>query len=124
MKHAIPFIATVCLLAAFAVIASGAPRSGKWHTLQQKFLRAYPECAACGTRENLNVHHEKDFAHNPSLELVWSNLITLCRKHHLELGHDPDGPDGPAIPDWHKINPNVRADAERMRQKLQPGRKP
>ena len=63
------------------------PRSGKWPAVRQRFIKAHPCCEACGSSQNLNVHHIFSFKNNPELELDPDNLITLCRKHHFFLGH-------------------------------------
>jgi hypothetical protein len=63
------------------------PRSGKWPAVRQRFIKAHPCCEACGSVQNLNVHHIFSFKNNPELELDPDNLITLCRKHHFFLGH-------------------------------------
>lgn len=36
-------------------------------------------CNVCGTKDNLNAHHES------YLKKDWLNVLWLCRKHHLEL---------------------------------------
>ena len=91
------------------------PRSPKWPALQRKHLKLHPECEACGAKVELNVHHVKPFHLYPWLELDPENLITLCRQHHLTIGHDPDGPWGPAKPDWNAENENVRDHARMWR---------
>lgn len=81
------------------------PRSSRWPALERAFLREHPECAACGTRVHLQVHHEEPFALYPAKELDWGNLITLCmgpNECHFRIGHDYD---------WRKFNRHVRRDA-------------
>lgn len=96
----------------YETLLVGAPRSPQWRTVRNKYIKAHPECEACGSREDLNVHHIRPFSTHPELELVESNLVTLCRSHHLSLGHMcPDG-----RRNWSECsNPNVRRDAARMR---------
>lgn len=66
-------------------------RSSKWPKVEHEFLSSYPDCAACGGRERLNVHHKLPFHLHHELELDPKNLITLCMgkdKHcHLLIGH-------------------------------------
>lgn len=66
-------------------------RSSQWPAIERRFLRANPTCAACGGRERLNVHHVIPFHRRPDLELVETNLITLCMgvslHCHLMIGH-------------------------------------
>lgn len=89
------------------VVGAAVPRSHKWPAVREKWLKQHPVCAACGTRESLEVHHKQSFRTHPELELDQGNLITLCRKEgrncHFRIGHCLKGWD------WH--NPNVEADA-------------
>lgn len=102
-------------------------RSSKWSTVRNQFVAAHPVCEACGTSENLNVHHIKPFHNHPELELDLKNLITLCSGSyangryncHFKIGHDPDGPAGSKSPNWMLSNPRVRLDARSHRQRLE-----
>lgn len=87
----------------------GAARSGKWSEVRKDFLKLHPACEACGVKDDLNVHHIKPFHQFPELELDPSNLITLCRKHHFEVGH---------LGNWRTANATVRADAAKIRTGL------
>jgi hypothetical protein len=82
-------------------------RSDLWPETRAAFVAKNPACAACGKRIDLNVHHLIPFYLRPDLELVESNLITLCREHHFRVGHDPDGPWEPERPSWRAYNPRV-----------------
>lgn len=65
-------------------------RSSLWRKVEKEFLEENSECAACGSKNRLNVHHIKPFHLFPELELEKSNLITLCMSKnecHLRLGH-------------------------------------
>ena len=71
-------------------VGTGAKRSSQWPTLEKHFLESHPTCAACGSKNRLNVHHCKPFHLDPKLELDPNNLITLCmdtKECHLHLGH-------------------------------------
>jgi len=92
-------------------------RSGHWPTVRAAYLAEHPTCEACGSADDLNVHHVAPFHLRPELELDPTNLITLCREHHFSIGHDPDGP-GPLRPNWKAANPNVRRDAAKMAKTL------
>lgn len=93
-------------------------RSPQWDTVRARFIAdGNDSCAVCGTTHDLNVHHVIPFHDDPTKELDPTNLITLCRVHHLLVGHDPDV-EGPIKPSWKLSNPNVKADAERLRNKL------
>lgn len=86
-------------------------RSSKWPKVRAEHIRKNPECAACGSRSDLNVHHIKPFKRNPELELDPNNLITFCRSHHYWIGHKGN---------WSKENPNCRQDAKKFKESLVP----
>ncbi len=89
------------------------PRSPKWPAVRTEYMRSSPRCEACGTVRDLNVHHVIPFHERPDLELSKANLITLCRKHHFEIGHlCGDGNHNWAL----CSNPRVREDAAKMRE--------
>ena len=76
-------------------------RSPKWASVRKRFLKSHSVCAACGSRFLLNVHHIIPFKKNRELELVESNLITLCMSTlecHFRIGHAGG---------WSKYNPLV-----------------
>lgn len=87
----------------------GANRSPKWPAVEQAFISAHPVCAVCGTDTDLNVHHIKPFHINPKLELLASNLITLCREHHFLFGH---------FNNWASFNRDVVVDSTAWRLKI------
>jgi 5-methylcytosine-specific restriction enzyme A len=92
-----------------------AKRSPKWQTVRKNFLKSHGECAVCGGKTKLEVHHIKPFHEYPELELEEENLITLCESDsggvvcHLFFGH---------LGDYKKINPDVLDDAKEWRQRL------
>ena len=92
------------------------PRNPQWGKVRAAWLKNHNSCEACGVKVDLEVHHIKPFHTNPELELDPTNFITLCRNHHLTLGHDPDGPKGPKSRNWSKSNPNVKQDAQDYRR--------
>lgn len=74
----------------FRDVGLDAKRSGKWPTVEKHFRETHPTCAACGSKNRLNVHHIRAFHLFPNLELDLNNLITLCMSKsecHLKLGH-------------------------------------
>jgi len=92
-------------------------RSPKWSATRNRHLKLHSGCEACGSVENVQVHHIKPFHLFPELELEPTNLITLCEKfiadedktndnHHLILGHGGD---------FHKNNKNSLKDIQNYR---------
>jgi hypothetical protein len=79
-------------------------RSGKWSTVRKNHLKNYPSCAACGRKDNLEVHHIIPYQIDRSKELDPNNLITLCGKYcHFVFGH---------LMDWKSWNTNIIEDAK------------
>ena len=93
----------------------GAERSSQWPKIRAAYLKGNPVCEACGCATDINVHHVIPFHESPELELDPCNLITLCRKHHGDLGHVCE--DGRM--NWKCSNPNIRNDAVRFLFKSQ-----
>ena len=87
----------------------GVPRSDKWPEVEQAFKKAHPTCAVCGSKKSLNVHHIKPFHLNQELELDPTNLITLCRPHHLLCGH---------LMEWASWNITVKDDAQHWKERI------
>lgn len=88
-------------------------RSPRWPTVRAAHLKREPFCRACGTRDNLSVHHKIPFHRAPEIELDPGNLITLCESDahncHLIFGH---------LLSWHAFNPTVVIDADCYRSKV------
>lgn len=81
---------------------TGQPRHPRWPSVRREHLLQYPMCEACGTTDQLVVHHIRPFALNPQLEIEPDNLLTLCSACHLSVGH---------CGDFRRENPNVVEDA-------------
>ena len=89
----------------------GNNRSPQWRQLRQQHLYKYPYCAACGRKNNLQVHHIEPVFKNPERELDPSNLITLCGKYcHFAIGH---------LMDYKSWNENVIEDSKVYLNKVQ-----
>jgi 5-methylcytosine-specific restriction protein A len=87
-----------------------ATRSPKWKTIRKYFLKDHPACEACGSTQNLEVHHIEPVHINPDRELDPTNLITLCDKYcHLAIGH---------LMNYKSFNKNVIEDAEKFLTKI------
>lgn len=86
-------------------------RSPQWRSVRAAHLKEHGECAACGTKTELEVHHIEPFSVNPSRELDGSNLITLCESRgcHLRIGHAFD---------YRSFNPHCVEDAALQRQRI------
>lgn len=76
--------------------------------MRRAWLKSNPECAACGTRLLVEVHHVCPFEHDPSKELDDTNFISLChfRACHLLIGHGDS---------FHFYAPRVRELARQVR---------
>lgn len=97
----------------------GKKRSGKWRRIRREHLKREPACVVCCGRKSLEVHHIVPFSVNPDLELVPSNLMTLCESKRLGLTcHQLIGHLG----NYRRQNPDVRTDAKTWRNKLRPGK--
>ena len=102
-----------------SLVAPGGPkpaatRSPHWPSVRAAHLKLQPTCQVCTTAEHLNVHHCLPFHLHPDLELLDSNLLTLCESAahncHLIFGHGLL---------WAAYNPNVRRDAALARAMIQ-----
>jgi 5-methylcytosine-specific restriction protein A len=79
------------------------PRSPRWPSVRAAHLRAHPTCAACGSRDELEVHHVVPYHVDRSRELDPSNLLTLCATPcHRVHGH---------LMSWKRWNVSAVADA-------------
>lgn len=89
-------------------------RSSRWKTYRHHWLLLNDECAGCGTKESLQVHHVVPFHKDRSKELDFTNYISLCemaggRECHFNLGHKRN---------WKNSNPIVRWSAAELRHSL------
>jgi len=86
-------------------------RSKHWRKTRNAYVKAHPHCAYCGSKKKPQVHHIEDFSTRPELELVWTNLMTLCmhNKCHYSEGH---------LLSWKSINPDIRKDTADFRLKV------
>ena len=84
-------------------------RSPDWRKVRDEHLEKFSECAACGSKKDIQVHHIKPFHLHPELELNPKNLITLCMSSkwecHLTIGHGGS---------FKAYNPNVIEDAKKF----------
>jgi len=94
----------------------GIPRSNEWKRIRSEHLKKFPECAVCGSEDNVVPHHIIPFHADKSQELNPENLISLCENRtfncHLFFGH---------LKNWKKYNSNVVdvvEDAKIWREKL------
>lgn len=85
----------------------GVKRHRDWGKVRKEFLKTHDQCAVCGTKKKLAVHHIKPVHLFPELELELSNLITLCqsRSHndHFIFGH---------LLDWCDYNDKIIDDSK------------
>ena len=91
----------------FADRTFGVQRSGQWPKLRDWYFRNNPYCELCGKRGK-EVHHIIPVHIDQSKELNAENLITLCRRHHLEWGH---------FFSWFSYNKDIRSDIIRIKNR-------
>ena len=87
-------------------------RSAQWPAVRKEWLKVNPYCAACGAKRALEVHHIQPYHLFPSLELVASNLLTLCEgagNCHLMFGH---------LGHWKSYNRGVKQDCAEFLRKV------
>lgn len=81
-------------------------RSPHWPKIRADHLKVESWCRGCGGAIDLEVHHVQPYHINPELELIDTNLITLCENYkvrcHLLKGH---------LGSWRRINPNILKEA-------------
>ncbi len=97
-------LATLVSLARSAYLLMTTPRSPKWPAARHHHLIEEPECQWCGTKEDLEVHHEIPYHLDKSKELDDDNMITLCMKKGVKC-HYKKGHKGVS---WLVYEPNIR----------------
>jgi hypothetical protein len=114
----------IAAVVGFLLLCSGAfagERAPAWPKVRAEHLRMEPACAVCGESVHVEVHHILAYQYFPALELVQTNLITLCsgrrtKEHHLHVGH---------LGNFQYYNPTVREDCELIRRLVaEKGQKP
>lgn len=81
-------------------------RSPRWYSLRRRVLRGANGCEACATMTGLQVHHVKPVYTHPELELDPQNLMVLCERCHLHIGHGGC---------WTRVNPMARDSAATLK---------
>lgn len=90
-------------------------RSSEWPKIRAKHLESNRVCIVCGGNRKLEVHHIIPFHVKPELELVSSNLVTLCEDGsdgiicHLAIGH---------LGSYKSYNENIVEDAKILNYKI------
>lgn len=85
-----------------SLLAALAGRHWRWPRVRAEHLARHPACAACGRTRDVEVHHVEPVSLAPARELDPANLLTLCRRCHLLVGH---------LDSWASHNPAAAADA-------------
>ena len=69
----------------------GAMRASQWPKVRKEHLAKNPLCIVCNKKGTLlspnEAHHIVLFSQDPSMELLSTNIATVCRRHHLEWAH-------------------------------------
>lgn len=90
-------------------------RSSLWPRVRGGHLLAHPECAVCGGKKKVEVHHKVPFHIDPARELDVTNLVTLCEAKrfgvncHLFFGH---------LGNYKRANPEVEQDVASWQKRL------
>ncbi len=100
----IPSVLIAVALSALISMALSAERSREWATVRGSYVAQHSACEACGGKP-VEVHHVRPFHLWPESELDPKNLIALCKRCHLLIGH---------LGDYRASNPLVREDAARQ----------
>ena len=90
----------------------GAQRAKEWSTLRKEYVTQNPACAVCdkkGLLVGIQVHHRTPVHIDKTKELLWENLISLCRIHHLWIGH---------LGSYFSFNKDVEEDARVWKSKI------
>ena len=119
MRQLLIIAIALCTPCVYSHAAGEVARSPHWPKVRAEHLVKEPACVACGVSgrgTSIEVHHIIPFHVDRAKELDPTNLITLCVKGgrlacscHLTFGH---------LGNFHRYNPDVRRDAERMRAAL------
>lgn len=84
-------------------------RSSSWKKIRNEFLKNNNQCAACGRKTKLEVHHIIPYHVDSTKELDVDNLIVLCDDYcHFIFGH---------LGDWRSWNVNVVNDCNQYYNK-------
>ena len=86
-----------------------ASRSPAWAELARRTVEDRPACQCCRAITDLQVHHVLPVHVRPDLELDQTNLLVLCRRCHLFVGH---------LGDWSSWNVLAVSDASKMRKRI------
>ena len=73
-------------------------------------MRSVDRCAVCPRSRGLEAHHIVPFHIAPDLELEAGNLMALCRRCHLFVGH---------LGAWKRCNFTVESDAIFWRSRIE-----
>ena len=66
----------------------------KYRQWRQKVIDRDKKCVVCGSKENLHVHHIKNFAQYPMLRFDENNGITMCKLCHRKLHYGKEKENG------------------------------
>jgi 5-methylcytosine-specific restriction endonuclease McrA len=102
----------IVIAIAISGLAMATDRLPQWGHVRSHHLSIEPACAWCRTTNRLEVHHILPVNRAPELELVETNLITLCEttnRCHFTRGH---------LGNWNNFNPSIRKQCTRHAAKL------
>ena len=82
----------------------GAERNPRWVLLSRRYREDFPNCEVCGKKAK-ETHHIIPVHIDKSKELVWDNLLAVCRECHFSFCH---------FFSWKSFNKDIEEDIERI----------
>lgn len=98
-----------------APLRMGPRDSYAYRKAMQSYRDSHPDCEFCkrpGTRGSIEVHHKLPVSVAPELAADTANMVSLCKKCHLAVGH---------LHDFRDYNRNIVEVCEAMDS--EPGRR-
>ncbi len=71
-------------------VTKNARKSWATQKAMKEFRKHHDSCAACGRTKKLQVHHIFPVSVSPERADDPNNMLTMCAKCHLRLGHSGD----------------------------------
>jgi len=86
----------------------GAKRHPDWSKFRKAYISEFPNCFICKRKAD-QLHHLIPFHLAPDMELDIENVMQMCRRCHLFVGH---------LNNFRSINPTCESDAREWRFRI------